>query len=114
MTLAGFHSSNTPPTSKTTFLIAMALVWRHCAPRGMLCAMPYVKICCIASREEARLAISAGASAIGLVSAMPSGPGPIADSLIAEIAAMVLFLCSPAARNVSGQVIGIDCGPDEF
>jgi NAD(P)-dependent dehydrogenase (short-subunit alcohol dehydrogenase family) len=32
----------------------------------------------------------------------------------AEIAAMVLFLCSPAARNVSGQVIGIDCGPDEF
>ena len=38
---------------------------------------PFIKICCIASREEARLAISAGASAIGLVSAMPSGPGPI-------------------------------------
>ncbi len=50
---------------------------------------PYVKICCISSREEAALAMSAGASALGLVSAMPSGPGPIADELIADIAAMV-------------------------
>jgi NAD(P)-dependent dehydrogenase (short-subunit alcohol dehydrogenase family) len=32
----------------------------------------------------------------------------------AEVAAMVLFLCSPAARHVTGQVIGIDSGPDEF
>lgn len=47
------------------------------------------KICCIASREEARMAIAAGASAIGLVSAMPSGPGPIPEDLIAEIAATV-------------------------
>ncbi len=44
-----------------------------------------VKICCIKSREEARLAIRAGASAIGLVGAMPSGPGPISDELIADI-----------------------------
>ena len=50
---------------------------------------PYVKICCIASREEAALAMSFGAAAVGLVSAMPSGPGPIADELIAEIAATV-------------------------
>ena len=35
------------------------------------------------------MAIEHGASAIGLVSAMPSGPGPIPDSLIAEIAATV-------------------------
>jgi phosphoribosylanthranilate isomerase len=35
----------------------------------------FVKICCIASIDEARLAVSAGASAIGLVSAMPSGRG---------------------------------------
>ena len=48
---------------------------------------PRVKICCIASVEEARLAIEAGASAVGLVSAMPSGPGPIPEELIAEIAA---------------------------
>ncbi|HEY5906611.1 MAG TPA: phosphoribosylanthranilate isomerase, partial [Vicinamibacteria bacterium] len=48
---------------------------------------PRVKICCIASREEAWMAIRAGASALGLVSAMPSGPGVIADEAIAAIAA---------------------------
>jgi phosphoribosylanthranilate isomerase len=48
---------------------------------------PRVKICCIASLEEARLAIDAGADVLGLVSAMPSGPGPIPEPLIAEIAA---------------------------
>jgi phosphoribosylanthranilate isomerase len=50
---------------------------------------PRVKICCIASIAEAWLAIDHGASAIGLVSAMPSGPGPIAEELIGEIAAVV-------------------------
>lgn len=48
-----------------------------------------LKVCCIASREEAALAVRHGASAVGLVSAMPSGPGPIEESLIAEIAAAV-------------------------
>jgi phosphoribosylanthranilate isomerase len=48
-----------------------------------------VKICCIASIEEARVAIECGASAVGLVSEMPSGPGVIAEELIAEIAARV-------------------------
>jgi phosphoribosylanthranilate isomerase len=50
---------------------------------------PRLKICCIAGIEEAWMAIEAGASAIGLVSAMPSGPGPIPEELIAEIAATV-------------------------
>lgn len=50
---------------------------------------PRVKVCCIASIEEAWLAIEHGASAVGLVSAMPSGPGPIAEELIAEIAAKI-------------------------
>jgi len=50
---------------------------------------PRVKICCIASVAEAWMAIEHGAFAIGLVSAMPSGPGPIAEELIAEIAASV-------------------------
>lgn len=50
---------------------------------------PRVKICCIASAEEARLAIECGASAVGLVSQMPSGPGIIEEELIAEIAARV-------------------------
>ncbi|MEQ8710556.1 MAG: phosphoribosylanthranilate isomerase [Rhodospirillales bacterium] len=44
-----------------------------------------VKVCCISSAEEARLAINAGADAIGLVGEMPSGPGVIDDALIAEI-----------------------------
>jgi len=48
-----------------------------------------VKICCIASIAEAQMAIDNGADAIGLVSAMPSGPGPIAEALIAEIARTV-------------------------
>jgi phosphoribosylanthranilate isomerase len=52
-------------------------------------AAPRVKVCCIASVEEARLAIHHGASAVGLVSEMPSGPGVIAEPLIAEIAASV-------------------------
>lgn len=52
-------------------------------------SVPRVKICCIASIDEARQAILHGASAVGLVSQMPSGPGVIADELIAEIAASV-------------------------
>ena len=50
---------------------------------------PRVKICCIASPEEARVAIAHGASALGLVAEMPSGPGVIEDVLIAEIAARI-------------------------
>ena len=46
-----------------------------------------VKICCISSVAEAEAAVAAGADAIGLVSAMPSGPGVIGEDLIAEIAA---------------------------
>jgi phosphoribosylanthranilate isomerase len=50
---------------------------------------PKVKICCIGSVEEARLAIRYGASALGLVSEMPSGPGVIPEESIAEIASAV-------------------------
>lgn len=49
----------------------------------------HIKICCISSIEEAKIAIKAGASALGLVGHMPSGPGIIKDDLIAEIAAFV-------------------------
>lgn len=48
-----------------------------------------VKICCISSLEEAQIAIELGASSIGLVSEMPSGPGVIGESLISEIAKSV-------------------------
>jgi phosphoribosylanthranilate isomerase len=71
---------------------------------------PFIKICCMASREESRLAISAGAAALGLVSAMPSGPGPIDDSLIADIAATVpppvatfLLTCRQDAESIIEQ-----------
>jgi phosphoribosylanthranilate isomerase len=50
---------------------------------------PRLKVCCIASVEEAQLAIDHGAAAIGLVSFMPSGPGVIPEELIREIAAAV-------------------------
>jgi phosphoribosylanthranilate isomerase len=48
-----------------------------------------VKICCIASVAEAQLAVRHGADAVGLVSAMPSGPGVIPEARIAAIAAAV-------------------------
>jgi len=44
-----------------------------------------VKICCISSVEEAILALSYGASALGLVGQMSSGPGIISDQQILEI-----------------------------
>jgi len=48
-----------------------------------------VKICCISSIEEANMAIKYGASALGLVSKMPSGPGVITDELIGTITKMI-------------------------
>ncbi len=48
-----------------------------------------LKICCISSLDEARLAISMGADALGLVGPMPSGPGVIDDALSADIAGRV-------------------------
>lgn len=50
---------------------------------------PRVKICCISSIDEARIAIEHGASALGLVGHMPSGPGIIGDLLICQIARTV-------------------------
>jgi phosphoribosylanthranilate isomerase len=48
-----------------------------------------IKICCMASVTEARMAIALGAWAVGLVSEMPSGPGVIPDPLIETIAASI-------------------------
>jgi len=47
--------------------------------------MTRIKICCISSIEEAKIAIKTGASALGLVGHMPSGPGIISDELISKI-----------------------------
>ncbi len=48
-----------------------------------------IKICCISSVMEAKMAIDNGADALGLVGKMPSGPGPIPDWLIAEIVKII-------------------------
>jgi len=48
-----------------------------------------VKICCISSTDEAKMAIQFGASALGLVANMPSGPGVISDEEILKITATV-------------------------
>lgn len=68
---------------------------------------PRVKICCISSIEEARTAIELGASAIGLVGRMPSGPGPISDELIKKIALSVpppiatfLLTCETSVKEI--------------
>jgi phosphoribosylanthranilate isomerase len=45
-----------------------------------------VKVCCIQNEREVELAAAAGATHVGLVAAMPSGPGPIPDADIARIA----------------------------
>lgn len=69
-----------------------------------------VKICCIASIGEAWLAINHGASALGFVSRMPSGPGPIEEELIAEIVPRVpagiatfLLTCETSAEPIIRQ-----------
>ena len=70
-----------------------------------------VKVCCIATTEEADLALAAGADALGLVSAMPSGPGPIPESDIADIvrhvgrrAATVLLTSRQDATGIGAQL----------
>lgn len=66
------------------------MLWRAFAPfTGELVSpdMRYrLKVCCIQDVGEARCAIRLGASLLGLVSQMPSGPGPIPDERIAAIA----------------------------
>jgi phosphoribosylanthranilate isomerase len=70
-----------------------------------------IKICCISSIEEAKLAIDHGADALGLVARMPSGPGPIPDELIAEIAthipppiASFLLTCEQSSKNIIAHI----------
>jgi len=67
-----------------------------------------VKICCIASIAEAWMAIRHGASAVGLVSAMPSGPGVISEEKIAEIAAALppaIGSCLLTSRQDASAII---------
>ncbi|RPH95219.1 phosphoribosylanthranilate isomerase [candidate division KSB1 bacterium] len=72
--------------------------------------IPRIKICCITSIEEMEIAVRCGASALGLVSHMPSGPGVISEELISEIAARVppavstfLLTSRQTVREVAAQ-----------
>jgi phosphoribosylanthranilate isomerase len=70
-----------------------------------------IKICCIASTAEADLAIESGANVLGLVSTMPSGPGPIPDDDIERIvrhvgtrATTVLLTSRQDAAGIGAQL----------
>ena len=73
------------------------------AARGLI-----VKVCCIASIDEAAMALDAGADALGLVSAMPCGPGVIGDADIARIAAWVGARASTVLLTSRLTVDGVD------
>ena len=69
-----------------------------------------IKICCIASLQEMQLAVVSGAAALGFVSRMPSGPGPIEEELIASIVPHVprglktfLLTCETSAEPIFAQ-----------
>lgn len=76
----------------------------------MFQSRPRVKVCCIESEADARLAIAYGADAIGLVSRMPSGPGVIPEERIRDIASVVppaiatfLLTCEQTAGAIIAQ-----------
>jgi phosphoribosylanthranilate isomerase len=72
---------------------------------------PRLKVCCIRDEAEARLAVRYGAHALGLVSAMPSGPGVIGEDAIAAVASAAppavscfLLTCLTDGREMAAQV----------
>ncbi len=73
--------------------------------------MVRVKICCITSQEEAEAARRHGADALGLVSWMPSGVGPISDREIRDLAAAnpgisrFLLTCKTDPLEIRSQVL---------
>ena len=50
-------------------------------------AVTRVKICCMQSYDEAMMAVRYGASAVGMISAVPSSPWVLAEERIADIVA---------------------------
>ena len=70
-----------------------------------------IKICCIASAEEAQLAIRAGADALGFVATRPPSLGTIPDTRIAQIASIIpppvaafLLTSEQSAEAISGHI----------
>lgn len=72
--------------------------------------MTRIKVCCMASAAEAELALEAGASLLGLVGPMPSGPGTLEIDRAAQIVAslpdapFVLLTSARTAAQVAAEV----------
>lgn len=66
-----------------------------------------VKICCIASVDEARMAAEAGAELLGLVGPMPSGPGVLTLGEAGRIAAHAPPAARPILLTASDTAAGI-------
>jgi phosphoribosylanthranilate isomerase len=69
-----------------------------------------IKICCMSSVDEIRIAVRAGADALGFVSAMPSGAGIISEELIEQLIPIVpppigtfLLTCETDATRIVAQ-----------
>jgi phosphoribosylanthranilate isomerase len=102
----------------TPFAWEIAIIVQTVLPPGLaqrhrIIMRTRIKVCCIASPEEANTAIRAGADALGLVARMPSGPGPIPDATIAELTALVpppvatfLLTSETMAEAISAHVRG--------
>jgi phosphoribosylanthranilate isomerase len=83
---------------------------RTASPRDASAEVHALKVCCIQDEAELRLAAAAGADFVGLVGAMPSGPGPIDDVRIARLAAVaedvraVLLTARTRAEDIAAHV----------
>ena len=69
-----------------------------------------IKICCMSSVDEIRIAVRAGADALGFVAEMPSGAGIIGEELAAQLIPIVpppvatfLLTCETDARRIVDQ-----------
>jgi phosphoribosylanthranilate isomerase len=98
----GWHASAFSSQARLEFQKQQAMI--------KLSSIPRVKICCIGSVDEAWTAIRLGASAVGLVAEMPSGPGVIPEATIKSIAAIVppgvasfLLTSKQDAASIIGQ-----------
>ncbi|MEE2897587.1 MAG: hypothetical protein VX815_03880 [Gemmatimonadota bacterium] len=67
-----------------------------------------IKICCIQSEGEVEMALVAGATHLGLVASMPSGPAPIPDEQIASLVRVLPTHATPGlltSRTHPEQII---------
>ncbi len=76
--------------------------------------IPRLKVCCMSSPDEVRLAIAAGADALGFVGEMPSGSGVIGDELSRELVrlvpppvASVLLTAYERAEDIARHVVDV-------